>query len=136
MQHIGQVMEDLVSQAESARHLRASRSRRNWCSSPTRRTRRRAAAAPRPRSIALRQVFGEAADQIVIANTKGFTGHAMATGIEDVVAVKALETGMVPPVANFKEVDPELGTAEPVQGRHIPSSTRCAWARASVRRSA
>ena len=33
------------------------------------------------------------ADRIVIANTKGFTGHAMGTGIEDVVAVKALETG-------------------------------------------
>ena len=33
----------------------------------------------------------------------------MGTGIEDVVAVKALETGIVPPVANFKEVDPELG---------------------------
>ena len=44
--------------------------------------------------FALRHVFGDVADQIVIANTKGFTGHAMATGIEDVVAVKALETGM------------------------------------------
>ncbi len=33
----------------------------------------------------------------------------MGAGIEDVVAVKALETGIVPPVANFKEVDPELG---------------------------
>ena len=31
------------------------------------------------------------------------------TGIEDVVAVKAMETGCVPPVANFKEVDPEWG---------------------------
>src|SRR5450755_114200 len=40
----------------------------------------------------LRQVFHEAADRIVIGNTKGFTGHAMGTGIEDVVAVKALET--------------------------------------------
>jgi hypothetical protein len=28
--------------------------------------------------------------------------------IEDVVAVKALETGCVPPVANFKEIDPEF----------------------------
>ena len=58
---------------------------------------------------ALRRVFGDAADQIVIANTKGLTGHAMGAGIEDVLAVKALETGCVPPVANFKEVDPELG---------------------------
>ncbi len=58
---------------------------------------------------ALRYVFKEAADQILVANTKGATGHPMAVGIEDVVAVKILETGIVPPVPNFKEVDPELG---------------------------
>ncbi len=69
---------------------------------------------------ALRAVFGDAADRIVIANTKGFTGHAMATGIEDVVAVKALETGCVPPVANFKEVDPELGPLNLSKGGAYP----------------
>ena len=69
---------------------------------------------------ALRGVFGDAADRIVIANTKGFTGHAMGTGIEDVVAVKALETGCVPPVANFKEVDPELGVLNLSRGGAYP----------------
>ena len=69
---------------------------------------------------ALRRVFGAAADQIVIANTKGFTGHAMGAGIEDVVAVKALETGCVPPVANFKEVDPELGPLNLSKGGCYP----------------
>ena len=69
---------------------------------------------------ALRAVFGDAADQIVIANTKGLTGHAMGTGIEDVVAVKALETGCVPPVANFKEVDPELGPLNLSKGGAYP----------------
>ena len=69
---------------------------------------------------ALRHVFGDSADQIVIANTKGFTGHAMATGIEDVVAVKALETGCVPPVPNFKEVDPELGSLNLSKGGIYP----------------
>jgi NAD(P)-dependent dehydrogenase (short-subunit alcohol dehydrogenase family)/acyl carrier protein len=58
---------------------------------------------------ALRTVFGPAADRMVVANTKGLTGHPMGVGIEDVVAVKALETGLVPPVPNFKEVDPGLG---------------------------
>ena len=33
---------------------------------------------------ALRHVFGADADAIVVANTKGFTGHAMGVGIEDV----------------------------------------------------
>jgi hypothetical protein len=69
---------------------------------------------------ALRRVFGNAADQIVIANTKGFTGHAMGTGIEDVLAVKSLETGVVPPVANFKEVDPELGVLNLSKGGAYP----------------
>ncbi|MEZ4462525.1 MAG: hypothetical protein R3E66_22925 [bacterium] len=32
----------------------------------------------------LRRAFGEHADDVVIANTKGFTGHAMGAGIEDV----------------------------------------------------
>ncbi|MGI9648696.1 MAG: beta-ketoacyl synthase N-terminal-like domain-containing protein, partial [Acidimicrobiia bacterium] len=58
---------------------------------------------------ALRFTFGEKADDVVVANTKGFTGHAMGTGIEDVVAIKALETGIVPPVPNLKEPDPDLG---------------------------
>ncbi|HUJ72081.1 MAG TPA: SDR family oxidoreductase, partial [Verrucomicrobiae bacterium] len=69
---------------------------------------------------ALRHVFGESADKIVIANTKGFTGHAMAAGVEDVLAVKALETGVVPPVANFKEVDPELGSLNLSKGGVYP----------------
>ncbi|HUT82071.1 MAG TPA: SDR family NAD(P)-dependent oxidoreductase [Candidatus Bathyarchaeia archaeon] len=58
---------------------------------------------------ALRRTFGNFIDNIVIANTKGFTGHAMGAGIEDVVAIKILEKGIVPPVANWKEQDPELG---------------------------
>jgi acyl transferase domain-containing protein/NAD(P)-dependent dehydrogenase (short-subunit alcohol dehydrogenase family) len=70
--------------------------------------------------FALRQTFGAVADQIVIANTKGYTGHAMATGIEDVLAVKALETGCVPPVPNFKEVDPELGMLNLSKGGRYP----------------
>ncbi|MCK6559363.1 SDR family NAD(P)-dependent oxidoreductase [bacterium] len=70
--------------------------------------------------FALRDVFKSAADQIVVANTKGCTGHPMAVGIEDVVAVKILETGIVPPVANFKEVDPELGLLNLSRGGSYP----------------
>jgi acyl transferase domain-containing protein/acyl carrier protein/NADP-dependent 3-hydroxy acid dehydrogenase YdfG len=70
--------------------------------------------------FALRHVFGSTADQIVVANTKGSTGHAMGVGIEDVVAVKILETGVVPPVPNFKEVDPELGPLNLSRGGSHP----------------
>ena len=110
----------------------ARRWRRPWCSSRTRPTRRPAAGAPPPRSNALRRVFGDAADQVVVANTKGFTGHPMGVGIEDVVAVKALETGIVPPVPNFKEPDPDLGAAQPVDRRRVPGALRAA-ARRRVR---
>ncbi|MGO8877603.1 MAG: beta-ketoacyl synthase N-terminal-like domain-containing protein, partial [Acidimicrobiales bacterium] len=68
----------------------------------------------------LRAVFGSSADEIVIANTKGFTGHAMGAGIEDVLAVKSLETGLVPPIPNFKEADPGLGELNLSHGGSYP----------------
>ena len=57
----------------------------------------------------LRHAFGDAAKHIVIANTKGYTGHPMGVGIEDAVVLKALQYGVVPPVPNLKEPDPDLG---------------------------
>ena len=58
---------------------------------------------------ALRETFGASTDSIVIANTKGFTGHPMGVGIEDAMMFYGLMTGRIPPIANHKEVDPELG---------------------------
>ncbi len=69
---------------------------------------------------ALRRVFGPAASEVVVANTKGFTGHPMGVGIEDVIAVKILEHGIVPPVPNYREVDPELGTLNLSRGGRYP----------------
>ncbi len=70
--------------------------------------------------VALRETFGQSASDIVIANTKGFTGHPMGVGIEDVIAVKILEHGIVPPVPNFKEVDPDLGLLNLSRGGRYP----------------
>jgi acyl transferase domain-containing protein/NAD(P)-dependent dehydrogenase (short-subunit alcohol dehydrogenase family) len=120
VQHIGQVMEGLVAKAET----RTGISRRQlapqtvFVSHETYTPARGGSASAEIH--ALRHVFGDMADRIVIANTKGLTGHAMATGIEDVVAVKALETGCIPPVANFKEVDPELGALNLSKGGAYP----------------
>ncbi|MCB8924323.1 MAG: SDR family NAD(P)-dependent oxidoreductase [Ardenticatenaceae bacterium] len=69
---------------------------------------------------ALRENFGEAAKEIVVANTKGFTGHPMGVGIEDVIALKILEHGIVPPVPNYKEVDPDLGQLNLSRGGRYP----------------
>ncbi len=118
--HITQVMETLVSQAEAREGISREELAEHllFVSHETYTPARGGSAAAEVRS--LRTVFGEAADRIVIANTKGFTGHAMGAGIEDVVAVKALQTGCVPPVANFKEVDPELGPLNLSKGGNYP----------------
>ena len=118
--HIGEIMERVVAEAEARSGVPRQQlaSRMAFISHETYTPARGGSAAAEVHS--LRRVFGDAADRIVIANTKGFTGHAMATGIEDVVAVKALETGCVPPVANFKEIDPELGPLNLSKGGMYP----------------
>ena len=120
VQHICQVMEGLVARAE--RQSGISRydiaPRTVFVSHETYTPARGGSASAEV--FALRSTFGPVADQIIIANTKGYTGHAMATGIEDVLAVKSLETGYVPPVPNFKEVDPELGVLNLAKGGEYP----------------
>jgi len=120
VQHIGQVMENLVAKAETRSKIsrREIASQTVFVSHETYTPARGGSASAEIH--ALRGVFGEVADRVVIANTKGLTGHAMAAGIEDVVAVKSLETGCVPPVANFKEVDPELGQLNLSKGGFYP----------------
>jgi acyl transferase domain-containing protein len=120
VQHISQMMEQVVAQAEArgAFDRRQAAAKMVFLSHETYTPARGGSASAEIH--ALRRVFGDGADQIVIANTKGLTGHAMGTGIEDVVAVKALETGCVPPVANFKEVDPELGPLNLSKGGGYP----------------
>ncbi len=70
--------------------------------------------------FALRKAFGSSVNDLVVANTKGFTGHPMGVGVEDAVAVKILEKQIVPPVPNFREPDPELGTLNLSKGGHYP----------------
>lgn len=57
---------------------------------------------------ALRETFGEHAKLIPIANTKGFTGHTMGVGIEDVVALRCLQKQLLPPIPNLRNPDPEF----------------------------
>ncbi len=119
LDHIAQIMERVVRQAESRgadRHAIAAST--VFVSHETYTPARGGSASAEIN--ALRTTFGADADSIVIANTKGFTGHAMGAGIEDVVAIKALETGIVPPIPNFKEPDPALGNLNLSQGGAYP----------------
>ncbi|MCK2215894.1 SDR family NAD(P)-dependent oxidoreductase [Actinomadura sp. ATCC 31491] len=119
VEHISQVMEQVVRQAEARgadRHALASET--VFVSHETYTPARGGSAAAEIH--ALRSAFGASAGSVVIANTKGFTGHAMGAGIEDVVAIKSVETGIVPPVPNYKEPDPELGTLNLSTGGAYP----------------
>jgi malonyl CoA-acyl carrier protein transacylase len=69
---------------------------------------------------AIRNTFGDQADDIVIANTKGFTGHAQGASIEEMLAIKGLQHERIPPIANFEEPDPNLGNLRLSEGGEYP----------------
>ena len=101
VKHVGQVMDRLVSVAEARFGLDRSAIAAStaFISHETYTPARGGSASAEIH--ALRDTFKEDANQVIIANTKGFTGHTMGVGIEDVVAVKILETGIVPPIAHI-----------------------------------
>ena len=119
VQHIGGVMERLVRQAEQRGIRREQIAPETVFVSHETYTPARGGSAA-AEIHALRQVFGENADRIVIANVKGMTGHPMGVGLEDVMAVKSLETGVVPAVPNFRVPDPELGILNLSKGGAYP----------------
>lgn len=58
---------------------------------------------------AIRRVFGDRAYEVPVSSTKSMIGHSMgaAGAIEFVVAVLAIDHGMIPPTINFEERDPQ-----------------------------
>ena len=61
---------------------------------------------------ALEQCFGEELlRELIVLNTKAFTGHPMGVSFEDVVAIQVLRTSIVPPVPPGTSLDPNLGSS-------------------------
>ncbi|MBQ5334820.1 MAG: beta-ketoacyl-ACP synthase II [Oscillospiraceae bacterium] len=61
-------------------------------------------------TAAIKRAFGEdTARKLHISSTKSMTGHLLgaAGAVEAIAAVKALETGIIPPTINYQEPDPE-----------------------------
>jgi nodulation protein E len=60
-------------------------------------------------SRAIREVFGESTDSLLVSSTKSMHGHALgaAGAIEAVATVLALQNQLIPPTINFTENDPE-----------------------------
>jgi len=63
----------------------------------------------RVESQAIRRVFGEHADSLLVSSTKAMHGHMMgaAGAVEAIVALLACERQVVPPTINYDEPDPE-----------------------------
>jgi len=55
---------------------------------------------------ALSSAFGDQLNDIIIANTKGYTGHSMGCAFEDVISVECLHKNILPPIANLKIREP------------------------------
>lgn len=60
-------------------------------------------------TAALKQVFGAHASRLAVSSTKSMHGHALgaAGAIELAATLKAMEHGIAPPTANYREADPE-----------------------------
>jgi nodulation protein E len=57
---------------------------------------------------AIRTVFGDAADKVLVSSTKAMHGHALgaAGALELIATLGAMHSGIVPPTINFTEADP------------------------------
>jgi 3-oxoacyl-[acyl-carrier-protein] synthase II len=81
-------------------------------------------------TLAIKKVFGNHARQLAISSTKSMTGHLLgaAGGIESIICVKTIETGMVAPTINLEDPDPECdldyvpGLARPLRARVVLSN--------------
>lgn len=60
-------------------------------------------------TLAIKQVFGEAAYNLRISSTKSMTGHLLgaAGALEAIICVKTIETGIVAPTINLDNPDPD-----------------------------
>ena len=60
-------------------------------------------------SLAIRSVFGNHVDKLMVSSTKSMTGHLLgaAGGLEAVFCCMAMDKGVAPPTINYEEPDPE-----------------------------
>ncbi len=60
-------------------------------------------------TMAIKEVFGDYSDKLVVSSTKSMTGHLLgaAGGVETIISAMAIRTGIVPPTINYEDPDPD-----------------------------
>ena len=63
----------------------------------------------RNETIAIRTVFGDYADELLVSSTKSMTGHLLgaAGGVETVISALVCSENLVPPTINYTDPDPD-----------------------------
>lgn len=58
---------------------------------------------------AIKTVFKEHAYELAISSTKSMTGHLLgaAGGVESVIAIKSIDSSIIPPTINYETPDPD-----------------------------
>ena len=76
-------------------------------------------------TLAIKKVFGDHARKLAVSSTKSMTGHLLgaAGGIESVVSVKTIQTGMMAPTINLDDPDPDCDLD------YVPNTARAAKVR-------
>ena len=73
-------------------------------------------------TAAIKEVFGKAAYGVPVSSTKSMHGHLLGTAgaLELLVAIVAMQRGIVPPTRNLRVPDPECDLD------YVPGSSRAA----------
>jgi len=73
-------------------------------------------------TLAIKKLFGDHARRLAVSSTKSMTGHLLgaAGGIESVISVKTIQTGMIAPTINLEEPDPDCDLD------YVPNAARAA----------
>ncbi len=60
-------------------------------------------------TTAIRAVFGDHADTLMVSSTKSMTGHLLGAsgGIEAIACLQTIRTGTIPPTINYETPDPD-----------------------------
>lgn len=59
--------------------------------------------------MAIKKVFGRHSEKMAVSSTKSMTGHLLgaAGGLESIVCVMSIHSGVIPPTINYDQPDPE-----------------------------